>query len=94
MPHDVFISYSARDKKAADAACAVLEAHGIRCWIAPRDVRAGRPYGDEIIRGIERSRCFILVLSAASNDSAFVAREVEPGGKQEEARVPRARRQC
>ncbi|HEX9752480.1 MAG TPA: toll/interleukin-1 receptor domain-containing protein, partial [Methyloceanibacter sp.] len=37
----------------------------------------GRSYGDEIIRGIESTRSFVLVLSKASNDSAFVAREVE-----------------
>ena len=49
----------------------------MRCWIAPRDVRAGHNYGNEIIRGIERSRSFILVLSSASNQSSFVAREIE-----------------
>ncbi len=38
MAHDVFISHSAKDKATADAVCAVLEAEGIRCWIAPRDV--------------------------------------------------------
>ena len=35
-----------------------LEAHGFKCWIAPRDVRPGRAYGDEIIRGIERAQSF------------------------------------
>jgi TIR domain len=35
MAHDVFISHSHADKPAADAACAALEARGIRCWIAP-----------------------------------------------------------
>ncbi|WP_423948599.1 toll/interleukin-1 receptor domain-containing protein, partial [Candidatus Binatus sp.] len=39
MAHDVFISHSARDKPYADAICAKLESRGIRCWIAPRDVR-------------------------------------------------------
>ena len=34
-------------------------------------------HGDEIIRGIERSRAFILVLSSASNASGFVSREIE-----------------
>ena len=40
-------------------------------------MKAGRAYGDEIIRGIESARNFVLVLSKASNGSAFVAREVE-----------------
>ena len=72
-----FISYAKPDLKAAQAIATALEERGFTCWIAPRDVRPGRSYGDEIIRGIEKSHAFVLVLSAASNGSAFVAREVE-----------------
>jgi hypothetical protein len=42
MAFDAFISYSSKDKAAADATCAVLEASGVRCWIAPRDIRPER----------------------------------------------------
>jgi TIR domain len=45
--------------------------------MAARDLRAGREYGDEIIRGIEMSRSLVLVLSEAANESVFVRREVE-----------------
>ena len=72
-----FISHAKADEKKARAIAEGLESRGFKCWIAPRDVRAGRSYGDEIIRGIESTRSFVLVLSKASNDSAFVAREVE-----------------
>jgi tetratricopeptide (TPR) repeat protein len=72
-----FISYAKADAKKAQAIAEGLEKRGFKCWIAPRDVKAGRAYGDEIIRGIESAKAFILVLSKASNDSAFVAREVE-----------------
>lgn len=72
-----FISHAKADAKKASAIAEGLESRGFKCWIAPRDVRAGRSYGDEIIRGIESTRSFVLVLSKASNDSAFVAREVE-----------------
>lgn len=72
-----FISHAKADEKKADAIAKALEAKGFKCWIAPRDVKPGRSYGDEIIRGIESARSFVLVLSKASNDSAFVAREVE-----------------
>ena len=72
-----FISHAKADEKKADAIAKALEARGFKCWIAPRDVKPGRSYGDEIIRGIESTRSFVLVLSKASNDSAFVAREVE-----------------
>ncbi|MBV8226902.1 MAG: toll/interleukin-1 receptor domain-containing protein [Verrucomicrobia bacterium] len=46
MSHDVFISHSSADKRAADAACALLETRGIKCWIAPRDIRPGSDWGE------------------------------------------------
>lgn len=72
-----FISHAKADHKRVQEIVGALEQRGFKCWIAPRDVRPGHSYGDEIIRGIERSRCFILALSKASNESPFVAREVE-----------------
>jgi hypothetical protein len=72
-----FISHAKADAKKAQEIAASLEERGLKCWIAPRDVTAGRTYGDEIIRGIESARAFVLVLSKGSNGSAFVAREVE-----------------
>ena len=72
-----FISYAKTDQTKAEEIVSSLEERGFKCWIAPRDVRPGHSYGDEIIRGIEKSRAFILVLSGASNESSFVAREIE-----------------
>lgn len=77
MAHDVFISYSSQDKPVADAVCASLEARKIRCWIAPRDVLPGVPYGESIIEGINQSRILVLVFSTHSNDSPQVMREIE-----------------
>jgi len=77
MAHDVFISYSSRDKAVADAACAALESRKIRCWIAPRDVPPGQPWAGELVRAIDDSPVFVLVLSSESNRSIQVLREVE-----------------
>ena len=77
MSHDVFISYSSQDKTVGDAVCAVLEAHGVRCWIAPRDVPAGSDYGEAIIDAINASQCVVLIFSKHSNCSSQVLREVE-----------------
>jgi hypothetical protein len=77
MPHDVFISYSSLDKTAADAACAALEAAGLRCWIAPRDVTPGAEWGEAIIVAINQCRVMILVFSANANNSPQIRREVE-----------------
>ena len=77
MSYDVFISYSAEDKPTADAVVAGLENHRIRCWIAPRDIGAGKEYGAEIIAGITRCKVMVLIFSMRSNNSNQVVREVE-----------------
>jgi hypothetical protein len=77
MAHDVFISHSEIDKTIADAVCATLEADGIRCWIAPRDVMPGREWSKCIIEAIKQARIMVLVFTANANDSAPVRKEVE-----------------
>jgi TIR domain len=77
VAHDVFISYSSKDKTIADAVCARLEVRGIRCWIAPRDVRPGFAYGEEIIDAIHGSRVMVLVLSSHANESTHIPKEIE-----------------
>jgi hypothetical protein len=74
---DVFLSYSSKDKAVADAACAALESRGIRCWIAPRDIIAGKEWGAAIIEGLEQCRSMVLIFSANANASQQVMREVE-----------------
>ena len=77
MNYDVFVSYSAEDKPTADAVVAGLEAHRIRCWIAPRDIGPGKEYGAEIIAGITQCKVMVLIFSMRSNNSNQVVREVE-----------------
>ena len=77
MAHEVFISYSSRDKSIADATCAALEAAAIRCWIAPRDIAPGAEWGEAIISAIEGSRVFVLIFSSSANASSQVSREIE-----------------
>jgi hypothetical protein len=77
MPHDAFISYSTHDKASADAACVALEAAGIRCWIAPRDIMPGAEWGEAIVKAIHDCRVLILIFSANANESPQIRREVE-----------------
>jgi len=77
MSHDVFVSYAHQDKPIADALCSTLEAKGIRCWIAPRDIHAGTSWGESIIDGLSEARVMVLVFSSHSNKSPQVTREVE-----------------
>ncbi|MDX1882092.1 TIR domain-containing protein [Mycolicibacterium sp. 120270] len=77
MAHDVFISHSHHDKTAADAACAALEARGIRCWIAPRDIDPGKDWAESIVDAIRGAQIMLLVFSRHANGSNQVKREVE-----------------
>ena len=77
MAHDVFISYSNRDKSVADAMCHRLEARRIRCWVASRDVPPGANFGGSIVKAIKESRAKVLVYSGSSNRSPQVLREVD-----------------
>src|SRR2546423_4439567 len=77
MSRDVFISHSAQDKKVLETICAALEQSGIRCWIAPRDVRAGKSFPGEITRAIQQSKVMLLIFSRHSNSSEQVLREVQ-----------------
>jgi hypothetical protein len=76
MGHDVFISYSSKDKPIADGICANLEAAGLRCWIAPRDIHPGEDWPKAITTAISDSKVMVLVFSASSNSSEDVSREI------------------
>ena len=88
MAHDVFISYSHGDKPAADAACAMLEGAGIRCWMAPRDVAPGSEWGAAIIEAIDGARVMVLIFSSKANASSQVSREVQRAANREVIIVP------
>src|SRR6478672_11160292 len=77
MARDVFISHSAQDKKVSETICAALEQSGIRCWIAPRDVRPGKSFPGEITRAIQQTKVMLLIFSRHSNSSEQVLREVQ-----------------
>jgi TolB-like protein/Flp pilus assembly protein TadD len=76
-PFAVFISHASQDKAVADLLCARLEAAGINCWIAPRNVRPGDLYADAIVHAINGCRILVLILSQSAASSGHVLREVE-----------------
>ena len=77
MGYEIFISYSNVDKVIADAICSHLEAERFRCWIAPRDVMAGRVWAESIVEALNQVSIMVLVLSQNSNSSKQVVLEVE-----------------
>ncbi len=77
MAHQVFVSYATEDADTAAHVCALLEADGIVCWMAPRDVEAGTDYAAAIMDAIRNSQLVVLIFSTFSNASPYVLREIE-----------------
>ena len=73
----VFLSYSSSDFTQAWATCQFLEPHGVRCWIAPRNILPGESYPEAIVRGLSAARALVVLVSGASNLSPHVHREIE-----------------
>ncbi|MEZ5170899.1 MAG: toll/interleukin-1 receptor domain-containing protein [Acidimicrobiia bacterium] len=77
MARDVFICHSSDDADTANAIVAGLEAEGVSCWIAPRDVPTGLPYASGIVNGIRSAKMMLFVSSDAANRSPHIERELE-----------------
>lgn len=76
MVHDVFVSYSSKDKSIADSIVAAMENNHLRCWYAPRDIQASEDWGKAITNGILKSRVFLIIFSGNANQSQRVLDEL------------------
>lgn len=72
----IFISHTSEDRPAAARIAAALEARGLACWIAPRDIAAGLDWADAIMLGLAEAGCMLVVHSAATSASPMVRREL------------------
>ena len=88
MNHDVFISYSSKNRNAAFAILHELEENGIKCWIAPRDITSGLDYGDLIDEAIKRCRVFLLIYSEYSLNSKWCKGELNIAFTEEKTIIP------
>ena len=73
----VFISYSSKNASHAEAMKRLLSRNGIETWMAPGDIPAGSKYAQVIARAVRDCACFLLLLSEDSQNSMWVAKEVE-----------------
>jgi predicted ATPase/Flp pilus assembly protein TadD len=72
----VFISYSTKDAEVARNLCVQLEAAGVACWIAPRDIEAGQDWSAAIPPAVDACKAMVLILSSSANASRQIAHEV------------------
>ena len=72
----VFICHASADVALAQEVVSGLEAAGVACWISARDVGAGRNFQEAIVQAIRDARATVFLLSAASNRSEEVRKEL------------------
>lgn len=75
--HDVFISYKSEDAPLAMRVRSLLEANGIPCWIAERDIHAGSNYAKEIPDSIENCKVLVLILTKEAQTSPWIMKELD-----------------
>jgi hypothetical protein len=73
----VFISHGSEDRDEAAELSAFIEARGIRTWIAPRDVRPGQDYSEQLQHAIEQCVAFVVLVTDKANTSPYVRAETE-----------------
>src|SRR5262245_31222279 len=74
MAHDVFISYPPADKAVADAVCARLDASGVACRLAPRDLTPVSEW-NQTVDALDQSRVVVWIFRG--DESVSNAPEVE-----------------
>lgn len=88
MNHDIFISYSSKQKSIADGVCHYLEENGFKCWMAPRDIPVGSEYGDLIEEAIKTCKAVVLVFSEAASISKWVKGEINVAFSEDKPILP------
>lgn len=88
MGHDVFISYSTKNREAAMAICHMLEQNEIRCWMAPRNIPPGSDYGDVIEDAIKSCKSVIVLFSETAAQSQWVKGEINIAFEEQKTIIP------
>ena len=86
--HKVFVSYSSREADRANEIVKQLEAAGIPCWIAHRDIHPGSNYTTDIPKAIRECTHFLLALSASAEESVWVNKELATAIKRQKTILP------
>lgn len=76
LDNHIYISYSSKDTQAAEAVCHALEKNGHNCWIAPRNILAGKNYAIQINDAVKNASMVVLIFSKSSMESQFVVNEI------------------
>ena len=88
-PHDIFISYSRKNKDAVLPIKDEIEQLGLTCWIDLSDIPCGADsFKKRVIPGIRQTRvAFLFFLSAESQSSEYAMKEINFAKKRAKKRV-------
>ena len=84
----LFISHCRDDRTVAERLCGAIEARGLTCWLALRDIPPGGNYQDCIAYAIESASAMLLVFSLSSNNSQEVKKELALAGQYGRVVIP------
>jgi formylglycine-generating enzyme required for sulfatase activity len=84
----IFISYSSKDQKTAEAICTAIENRGHPCWISSRDIGPGENFQTQIVRAIRHAKIMVLVFSAHANNSEEIKKELVLAGQSRLVVIP------
>jgi small GTP-binding protein len=73
--YDVFLSHHSSDKPRVRKLASALKEAGLRVWLDEWEIKAGDDIRLAIERGLERSRCLVLCITAQAIASKWVATE-------------------
>jgi hypothetical protein len=76
MPGQVFISHSTKDHEPVSYVRDLIEAQGLRAYLAEHDPQPGRHLSDKVRANIESADAVIVLLTEMSIDSRFVHQEI------------------
>jgi hypothetical protein len=76
----IFVSYSSKDSEVANQICSALEAKGLACWIASRDINPGENFGEAIVNAIRIAKLMLLVFTQNANNSDEIKKELVLAG--------------
>ncbi len=77
MTGHVFVSHGSEDSQQANELAAFIESKGVSAWIAPRDVRPGQDYSEQLQEAIEECIAFVVLVTEKANKSPYVRAETE-----------------
>ena len=86
--YDLFISYAKKNFETAQYVVDRLESKGLKCFIAPRDIKTGANYAVEIVSAISDATAVLLVFSQESDKSGYVLREINSAVSRNKTIIP------